>query len=67
MYSAVTMVIYSQKASLVITVKLPIFFIGPFFLMTKHQSHARYINCKLYPNYTCSLWFDMVLQGGLVI
>ena len=66
MYSAVTMVIYSQKASLVITVKLTIFLLD-LFLMTKHQSHARYINCKLYPNYTCSLWFDMVLQGDLVI
>ena len=66
MYSAVTMVIYFQKASLVITVKLTIFLLDLFF-NDKHQSHARHINCKLYPNYTSSLWFDMVLQGGLVI
>lgn len=31
MYSAVTMVIYSQKASLVITVKLTIFLLDLFF------------------------------------
>ena len=43
MYSAVTMVIYSQKASLVITVKLTMIFLLDLFFNDKTP-----ITCKIY-------------------